>query len=135
GQEDADGDTVLKVLLAVAGVVVLGVLLALARESRSERRSLRGVSQFAEVKAASQEDLKALADDLGNLNVDLQAEEAGSSQAVSQYTRAYEQLELAEQAFERARSPADLARVSNELESGRFSMAAARALFERRDPP
>src|SRR5215204_3029026 len=57
GQEDADGDTVLLVLLAVAGVVALAVLLALARENRSERRSLRSVSQFAEVKAVAQEDL------------------------------------------------------------------------------
>jgi hypothetical protein len=135
GQEDADGDTVLLVLLAVAGVVALAVLLALARENRSERRSIRSVNQFAEVKAVAQEDLKALADDLGNLNVDLQAEEATNPQAVNQYTRAYEQQELAEQAFEQARSPADIARVSNALESARFAMAAARALFERRDPP
>jgi hypothetical protein len=118
GQEDADGDNVLLVLLAVAGVVAVAVLLALARENRSERRSLRTVNQFAEVKAVSQEDLKALADDLGNLNVDLQAEEAGNPQAVNQYTRAYEQLEQAEQAFEQARAPADLAQVSNALESG-----------------
>src|SRR4029453_9340579 len=135
GQEDADGDTVLTVLLAVAGVVALAVLLALARENRSERRSLRGVNQFAEVKAVAEEDLKALADDLGNLNVDLQAEEAGNPRAVNQYTRAYEQLERAEQAFERARSPDDIAQVSNALESGRFAMAAARTLFEGRDPP
>jgi len=133
--QDADGDTVLLVLLAVAGAVVLAVLLALARSNRSERLSLRNVSQFAEVKAVAQEDLKALADDLGNLNVDLQAEEAANPRAVNQYTRAYEQQERAEQAFERARSPADIAQVSSALESGRFAMAAARALFERRDPP
>jgi hypothetical protein len=135
GQEDADGDTVLIVLLAVAGVVALAVLLALARESRSQRRSLRSVNQFAEVKAVAQEDLKALADDLRNLDVDLQTAEAGNPQAVNQYTRAYEQQERAEQAFERARSPADIAQVSNALESGRFAMTSARALFERRDPP
>ena len=135
GQGDADGDTVLLVLLAVAGVVALAVLLALARESRSERRSIRGVSQFAEVKAVAQEDLKALADDLNNLNVDLEAEEGVNPQAVNQFTRAFEQQERAEQAFEQARAPADIARVSNALESGRFAMAAARALFERRDPP
>ena len=135
GQEDADGDTVLLVLLAVAGVVALAVVLALARENRSERRSLHRVNQFAEVKAVAQEDLKALADDLGNLNVNFQAEEATNPQAVNQYTRAYEQQERAEQAFEQARSPNDIAQVSSALESGRFAMAAARALFERRDPP
>ena len=135
GQEDPGGNTVLVVLLALAGVVALGVLLALGLENRSERRSIRSTTQFAEVKATSEDDIQALADDLGNLNVDLQAEEAGNPRAVNQYTRAYELLERAEQALERARSPADLAMVSGALESGRFAMAAARAMFERRDPP
>ncbi|HEX2159949.1 MAG TPA: hypothetical protein VHS79_23660 [Actinomycetes bacterium] len=135
GQEDSDGTTVLVVLLAVAGVVALSVLLALFRENRTERRTIRSGNQFSEAKAAAQDDLNALADDLRNLNVDLQAEEAGNPRAVSQYTRAYEFLERAEQAFEQARSPADLAQVSSAVESGRYSMSAARALFERRDPP
>jgi hypothetical protein len=135
GQEDADGDTVLLALLAVAGVVAVGVLLALTLQNRSEQRTIRSVNQFSEVKAAAQEDLAALADDLRNLNVDLQAEEAGNPQAVNQYTRAYEFQERAEQAFDQARSPADLAPVSGALESGRYAMEAARALFERRDPP
>ena len=135
GQEDSDGNTLLVVLLAVAGVVALSVLLALYRENRSQRRSIRRGTQFGEVKAVAQEDLDALADDLRNLNVDLHAEEAGNRQAVNSYTRAYEQLERAEQAFEQARSPDDLAQVSSAVESGRFSMSAARALFERGSPP
>jgi hypothetical protein len=135
GQEDTDGDTVLLVLLAVAGVIGLAVLVALTLENRSEQRTIRSRAQLAEVKATSQEDLDALADDLRNLNVDLQAEEAGNAQAVNQYTRAYESLERAEQAFEQAKSSGDLAQVSSALESGRYSMAAARAMFERRDPP
>ena len=133
--EDADGNTVLVVLLAIAGVVTVAVLLALTLENRSERRSVRILNQFSEVKAVSQEDITALADDLRNLNVDLQAEEAGNPEAVNQYTRAYEYLERAEQEFEQAKHPEDLARVSTALESGRFAMASARALFERRDPP
>jgi hypothetical protein len=134
GQDDTDGNTVLVVVLAVAGVVALGVLLALGLENRSERRSIRSTTQFAEVKATAQEDLDALADDLGNLNVDLQAAEADNPKAVNQYTRAYEYLERASQAFEQARSAGDLAQVSSALESGRFSMAAARAMFERGTP-
>jgi hypothetical protein len=135
GQEDADGNTVLVVVLAVAGVVALSVLLVLFRDNRSERRSILSGAQFGEVKATAQDDLNALADDLRNLDVDLQAEEAGNPQAVNQYTRAYEFLERAEQAFEQARSPSDMAPVSSAVESGRYSMAAARALFERRRPP
>jgi hypothetical protein len=135
GQEGVDGDTLLLVLLAVAGVVAVGVLFALTLENRSEQRSVRTMNQFSEVKAASQDDLRALADDLRNLNVDLQAEEEANPQAVNQYTRAYEFQERAEHAFQVARSPADLAQVSAALESGRYAMEAARALFERRDPP
>jgi hypothetical protein len=135
GQDDADGDTLLVVLLAIAGVVTLAVLLALTLENRSERRTIRVGNQFSEVKAVAQEDITALADDLRNLDVDLQADELDNPQAVNQYTRAHEYLERAEQAFEQARAPADLAQVSNALESGRFAMASARALFERRDPP
>ena len=139
GQEDSS-NTLLLVLLAVAGVVTVAVLLALTLENRSEQRTIRSGVQFAEVKAAAQEDLDALADDLRNLNVDLQAEAEGNPQAVNQYTRAYEYLERADQAFEAAKSPADLAQVSNAIESGQYAMAAARALFEghgapRRRPP
>jgi hypothetical protein len=135
GQEDSDGNTVLVVLLAVAGLVTVAVLLALTLENRSERRTVRIGNQFSEVKAVAQEDITALANDLRNLDVDLQADEVDNPQAVNQYTRAHEYLERAEQAFEQAKVPADLAQVSSALESGRFAMAAARALFERRDPP
>jgi hypothetical protein len=135
GQDGADGNTLLVVLLAVAGVVTLAVLLALTLENRSERRTIRVGNQFSEAKAVAQEDLTALADDLRNLDVDLQADELDNPQAVNQYTRAHEFLERAEQAFEQARGPTDLAQVSTALESGRFAMASAGALFERRDPP
>ena len=136
GQQDTDGNTVLVVLLAIAGVVTVAVLLALTLENRSERRSIRSRTELSEAKAVSQEDLTALADDLRNLDVNLHADEAtGNPQAVSQYTRAYEYLERAEQEFEQAKAPGDLARVSSALESGRFAMASARAQFERHDPP
>jgi hypothetical protein len=133
--QGVDGDTLLLVLLAIAGVVTVAVLLALTLENRSERRTARIGSQFGEVKAVAQEDLTALADDLRNLDVDLEAGQEDNQQAVNQYTRAHEYLERAEQAFERAKAPADLAQVSTALESGRYALAAARALFERRDPP
>jgi hypothetical protein len=135
GPETSADDTVLRVVLLVAGAAALTVLVQLSLQNRSARRVARSGNEFAEVRAASQDDLRALAHDLNNLNVDLQAEERDNPQAVNQYTRAYELLDRAGQAFEQARSPADLAEVSSALESGRFSMAAARALFERRDPP
>jgi hypothetical protein len=123
------------VLLALAGVVALAVLLALTLENRSERRTVRSGSQFAEARAVSQQDVEALRADLRNLAVDFQADELDNPAAVNQYTKAHEFHERAEQAFEQARSPNDLAQVSSALESGRFAMAAARAMFERRRPP
>jgi len=132
---DPDGNTVLVVLLAIAGVVTVAVLLALTLENRSQRRTVRIGNELGEAKAASQEDITALTDDLRNLDVDLQAGEAGNPQAVSQYTKAYEYLERAEQEFEQAKTPEDLARVSTALESGRFAMASARAMFEGGGPP
>jgi len=135
GQEDTDGGTVLTVLLAVAGVVAVGVMLALTLENRSQQRTIRSGAQFAEAKAVAKEDLDALVADLRNFSVDLEADQTDRPQAVNQYTRAYEQLNRAEDDFERARSPSDLASVSGALESGRFALTAARALFEGRDPP
>jgi hypothetical protein len=134
-QGEAEDTTVLVAVLAVAGAAALAVLLTMGLQNRTERRTLRSTAQFAEVKATAQDDLKALADDLGNLSVGFQAEEGSSPRAVNQYTRAFEYLERAEQAFERAREPADLAQVSTAVESGAYAMAAARAMFERRDPP
>ena len=135
GPEGSAGDTVLRVVLLIAAAAALTVLVQLTLQNRSARRVARSGNEFAEVRAAAQDDLRALAHDLSNLNVDLEAEERDNPQAVNQYTRAYELLERAEQAFEQARSPAALAEVSSALESGRFAMDAARALFERRDPP
>ena len=128
-------DSVLRVVLAVAGLVALVVLVNLMLRNRSARHTVRSGNEFSEVRAVSQEDLRSLGDDLRNLNVDLQTEEQDKPEAVNQYTRAFEYLERAEQAIERARSANDLAEVSGALESGRYAMEAARALFERRDPP
>jgi hypothetical protein len=132
---DEGGNTVLVVLLVLAGVVALSVLAALGLENRSTRRTVRSRNQFAEAKAVAQEDVTALGDDLRNLAVDFQADELDNPAAVNQFTRAHEYLERGEQALEQARSPEDLAQVSNALESGRFALAAARARFERREPP
>jgi hypothetical protein len=133
--EGPSARTAVRALLVVAGAIALGVLINLLLANRSARRTIRSGHEFSETQAASQEDLRALADDLSHLTVNLETAEQTNPRAVDQYTRAYEYLERAEQAFERASSPTDLAQVSSALESGRFAMTAALALFERRDPP
>jgi hypothetical protein len=99
------------------------------------RRGIRRGQEAAEVRALSEEDYRALERDLRDLDVDLRAVEAEHPRAVDQYTRAYEQLERASEALERATTAEDVAPVSSALESGRFALDAARALFEGRDPP
>jgi hypothetical protein len=133
--EGPTAQTILRVVLVVAGAIALGVLINLLLANRSARRTIRIGNEFAETKAASEEDIRALADDLSHLTVSLETAEETDPEAVNQYTRAYEHLERAEQALERAGSPTDLAQVSSAVESGRFALAAATALFEGRDPP
>jgi hypothetical protein len=133
--EASAGDTVLRVVLVVAGLLALAVLLNLLLQNRSARRTVRLGNELSETRAASEDDLRALADDLRHLNVDLQTAERETPEAVHQYSRAYEYLERASEALEKAKGPADLAPVSSALESGRFAMSAAGALFEGRDPP
>jgi hypothetical protein len=136
--QDADAatrDTVLQVVLALALLAALVVLADIVAKRLGRRRSLRLGQEVAEVRALVEEDLRALSDDLRNLDVDLRAVESEQPRAVSQYTRAYEQLERASDAFDRARTVEDVAPVSSALESGRFAMDAARAMFEGRDPP
>jgi hypothetical protein len=135
---DADAaarETVLQVVLVIALIAALVVVADIVAKRLGRRRTVRRDQEVAEVRALVEEDLRALNDDLRNLDVDLRAVEAEHPRTVHQYTRAYEQLERASDAFDRADRVEDVAPVSSALESGRFSMDAARALFEGRAPP
>jgi hypothetical protein len=135
GPDAATRETVLQVVLVFALLAAVVVVADIAARKFGRRRTVRLGSEVAEVRALVEEDLRALSDDLRNLDVDLQAVEAERPQAVHQYTRAYEQLERASDAFEKAATVEDMAPVSSALESGRFAMDAARAMFEGGDPP
>jgi hypothetical protein len=135
GQDAAARDTALQLVLVLALVAALAVFGSIAARHLAARRGQRRGQEVAEVRAVVEQDLRALGDDLRDLDVDLRAVEAEHPRAVRQYGRAYEQLERASEAFERATTAEDLAPVSSALESGRFAMDAARALFEGRDPP
>ena len=135
GQEAAARETGLQLVLVFALLAALAVFASIAAKHLGSRRGVRLGHEVAEVRALVEEDLRALGDDLRDLDVDLRAVEAERPRAVSQYTRAYEQLERASDAFEKATTVEDMAPVSSALESGRFAMDAARAMFEGRDPP
>jgi hypothetical protein len=133
--EPATRETALQVVLVFALLAALAVGANMVARNRGQRRTVRRGAEVGEVRALVEEDLRALSDDLRNLDVDLRAVEAEHPRAVPQYTRAYEQLERASDAFDRATTVEDIAPVSSALESGRFAMDAARALFEGREAP
>jgi len=135
GQDAAARETALQLVLVFALIAALAVFASIAARHLGARRGLRLGQEVAEVRAVVEQDLRALGDDLRDLDVDLRAVEAENPRAVAQYTRAYEQLERASEAFEQATTVEDMAPVSSALESGRFAMDAARAMFEGRDPP
>jgi hypothetical protein len=128
-------DTALQLVLVLALLAALGVFASIAARHLGARRGIRRGQEAAEVRALAEEDYQALERDLRDLDVDLRAVEAEHPRAVNQYTRAYEQLERASEALERATTAEDVAPVSSALESGRFAMDAARAMFEGHEPP
>jgi hypothetical protein len=133
--DGAASDAALRVVLVVALVAAALVVVVALLGNAGRRRGVRRGADFSEVRAVAQEDLRALGEDLRNLDVDLQAAGHENPEAVNQHTRAYEYMEEAAVAFEQATSPEDLAAVSGALESGRFAMTAARMLFERHEAP
>jgi hypothetical protein len=135
GQDAAARETALQLVLVFALIAALAVFASIAARHLGARRGLRLGQEVAEVRAVVEQDLRALGDDLRDLDVDLRALEAEHPRAVAQYSRAYEQLERASDAFEQATTVEDMAPVSSALESGRFAMDAARAMFEGGDPP
>jgi hypothetical protein len=135
GQDAAARETALQVVLILAVLAALAVLGNIAAQRLGKRRRIRLGNEVAEVRALVEEDLRTLAADLRDLDVDLQAAEAEHPRAVNQYSRAYEQLERASDALEKATTVEDMAPVSSALESGRFAMDAARAMFEGHEPP
>jgi hypothetical protein len=135
GEDTVARDAALQLVLVFALIAALAVLASMAAQRLGTRRRLQRGREVAEVRAVVEQDLRALGDDLRDLDVDLRAVEAEHPRAVGQYSRAYEQLERASEAFERAATVEDMAPVSSALESGRFAMDAARAMFEGREAP
>jgi hypothetical protein len=109
------------VLVAGAGFVGYRVL----RRRRAQSAGL------AEVKEAARQDLVALADDVAELEDDVERNPA----AKQDYLAALEQYGRASDAFDHAKSPAQLEPVAKALEEGRYLMASAKARLEGRPPP
>jgi uncharacterized membrane protein YgcG len=109
------------VFAAIVALLGLGVF----------RRQRRRASDLGEVKATAKEDLVALADDVSELD----AEVDRHPEAKEAYVRAIEAYQRADDAFDRARSPRDISKVTSALADSRFEMETAKALLADRPPP
>jgi hypothetical protein len=109
------------------GLVIGGVVLLVFTIVRRRRRE----AELAEVKAAARDDLIALADDVSGLD----AEVDRNPQAKAAYTQAIEDYQRADDAFDRARSPRDVAAVTSALADARFEMETAKAHLAGEPPP
>ena len=102
--------------------------------ARASPRTLTPTRGFAEVRAAAQEDLLALAEDIRAHDLDVELPGA-SAEAKEDYARALAMYERADRALDRAREPADLEEVTAAIEEGRFAMASAKARLAGQAPP
>jgi hypothetical protein len=98
------------------------------------RRRKEDDAEFAEAKRNARDDLVALGDDIRALDLDVQMPNA-DRQARADYDHAVARYTEAEELWERARTPQDLAPVGSALEEGRWAMASAKARFAGETPP
>jgi hypothetical protein len=118
------------------GLVLLGLLgaggAAVAVSRRNRRR--REDEEFQEAKTNARDDLVALGDDIRALDLDASMPSA-DPQARADYDHAVTRYTEADEQWERARRPQDLAPVGEALEEGRWAMASAKARFNGETPP
>ena len=120
---------VLGIAVAVLVVVGAGALIVRSRRRRQERER-----ELAQVKAVAQEDLVALGEDIRALDIDTQMPGV-DPEAVRHYSEAVDSYQRAADALDRTRRIEEMSAVSAALESGRFSMASAKALLEGKPLP
>jgi hypothetical protein len=122
GESESEGSSFWLVGLVIGGLALLGFVFA---------RRRRRARELAEVKTVAREDLVALADDV----TELEAEVDPNPEAKRSYTRAMEAYQRADDSFDRARSTQDLAKVSSSLAEARFEMENAKAHLEGKPLP
>lgn len=97
---------------------------------RRRRRSAESDRELAEVKTTARDDLVALGEDIGTVDVDELPQTARPD-----YERALEQYQRGSDALDRAKRPEDIEAVSAAVEEGRHAMTAARARAAGQEPP
>jgi hypothetical protein len=110
-------------ILLIGGILFFGY--------RKLKRRRADSDQFREVRETAREDLVALAEDVQGLEQKVESNEP----AKRDYLAALEQYSRASGAFDRARTPEQLAPVAEALEEGRYLMASAEARLAGQEPP
>ena len=110
-------------ILLIGGILFFGYRKLKVRRADSDR--------FREVRETAREDLVALAEDVQGLEQKVETNEP----AKRDYLAALEQYSRASDAFDRARTPAQLAPIAEALEEGRYLMASAESRLEGKEPP
>ena len=121
------GETSLLAPLLILGVLLLVLFAFYGNQRRSRRRE--EAEQLEEVKRVARDDLVALGDDIRSLDLDIEMPNADPT-AKQEYSRAVDLYKQAQEAFDTARRPEDLAPVTTAVEEGRYYVAAARARLE-----
>jgi hypothetical protein len=110
-------------ILLIGGILFFGYRKLKQRRAESD--------QFREVRETAREDLVALAEDVQGLEQKVESNEP----AKRDYLAALEQYSRASEAFDRARTPQQLAPIAEALEEGRYLMASAEARLDGKEPP
>lgn len=124
----AAGYVVLAILVLIAASVVGLVLFARKRRREREAREL------AELKQNVYEDVTRLGEDITALNLDVR-DPGLAPETRTDYERAMDFYDRAKAAVDQARKPADMHKVTEALENGRYHMTAVRARLDGRPVP
>ncbi len=117
-------------ILLLAG----GGLFALRAAGRGRRRRAEQQAAFADVHATAEADIAAIADDIRDLDDDV--ERAGAPPAAKEaYLRALDHYERADRALRTSGTVPELRGVAETAADGRYEMAVARAHLEGQEPP
>src|SRR4029079_11813476 len=129
GGDDGGGVAVGAIVLVGASARGGGALLLSRR-----RRRAREAEGFEEARRNARDDLVALGDDIRALDLDVQMPDA-DPEVRSDYEHAVQRYTEADERWEVARRPTDLAPVAEALEEGRWAMASANARRAGEEPP
>jgi hypothetical protein len=117
-------------LILLGVVAVGGGALLVGRRRRRQRED----EEFAEVKERARDEVVALGEDIGALDLDVRRPSLPDA-VRTDYETAVNAYDRADTAWERARSPEDLEPVGAALEEGRWAMESTRARLDGREPP